>query len=162
MTCGQVGEETERPQSHLTDNHYLGSMVTLVLQQDMACAVDTQLNDQLAAGHDGPRSELLLDMFWNRMRPRTSAWNQQRVDSGQQTRNTTTETWIACGNSTWHASKHRVHKLHQTYILKHPLVEFMHLVLTCIPAGVRVCDSGPSYCVPFLLSSIKSLCLLAC
>ena len=39
-------------------------------------------------------------------------------NSARQTRNTTTKTWIAYGNSTWRASKYKVYKLHQRYILK--------------------------------------------
>ena len=51
------------------------------------------------------------------------------------------ETWNAFGNSTWHAGKYRVHKLHHRYILW---------------SG----DSGFSRCVPGLLSAINSLRLL--
>ena len=39
-------------------------------------------------------------------------------NSARQTRDTTTNTWIAYGNSTWRASKYKVYKLHQRYILK--------------------------------------------
>ena len=39
-------------------------------------------------------------------------------NSSRQTRDTTTKTWIAYGNSLWRASKYEVHKLHQRYILK--------------------------------------------
>ena len=39
-------------------------------------------------------------------------------NSARQARDTTTETWTAHGNSTWRASKHKVDKLHQSYILK--------------------------------------------
>ena len=35
------------------------------------------------------------------------------VTSAQQVRDTTTETWFTYGNSTWHAGKYRVLKLHQ-------------------------------------------------
>ena len=35
----------------------------------------------------------------------------------RQTRDSTTKTWIAYGNSTWHASKCKVHELHLRYIL---------------------------------------------
>ena len=38
-------------------------------------------------------------------------------NSARQTRDTTTKTWIAYGNSTWHASKYKIYKLHQRYIL---------------------------------------------
>ena len=43
--------------------------------------------------------------------------NQQTKgsNSAQQTRDTTTETWIVYSNSTSYACKYRVHKLHQGY-----------------------------------------------
>ena len=41
-----------------------------------------------------------------------------------------------------------------------PLVEFMYLVLTRLPGGVTVGDSGLRCCVPFLSSATISLCLL--
>ena len=45
--------------------------------------------------------------------------NQQKKGSlnAQQTRDKTTGAWIAFANSTWHAGKHKAHKLHQKYIL---------------------------------------------
>ena len=60
----------------------------------------------------------LRKAIWNRMGPRTPASNQQikGVNRVQQTRDTTTRIWIAYVNSTWHAGKHRVHKLHRRYI----------------------------------------------
>ena len=47
-------------------------------------------------------------------------WDQQTKEnnSARQTRGTTTKTGIAYGNSTWRASKYKVYKLHQRYILK--------------------------------------------
>ena len=39
-------------------------------------------------------------------------------NSARQTRDTTTKTWIAYGNSIWPASKYKVNKLHQRFILK--------------------------------------------
>ena len=43
---------------------------------------------------------------------------QRKLTALDRTRATTTETWIADGNSTWHASKYKVPKLHQRYCLK--------------------------------------------
>ena len=39
-------------------------------------------------------------------------------NSARQTRDTTTKTSIAHGNSTWHASKYKIHKYTTKYILK--------------------------------------------
>ena len=47
------------------------------------------------------------------------------VESGQQTRDTTTATWIAYSTSTWHARKYREHKPHQRYILGSLSIHFM-------------------------------------
>ena len=68
----------------------------------------------------------------NRMRPsaRASVESSKGNNSTRQTRDTTTATCIAYGNSTWHASKYKVHKHHQRYIEDAPLVEFLYL-LTC-------------------------------
>ena len=43
--------------------------------------------------------------------------NQQTKgnNSAWQTRGATTKIWIVYGNSTWHASKYEIHKLHQRY-----------------------------------------------
>ena len=41
-----------------------------------------------------------------------------------------------------------------------PLVEFMFLVFTRTPGGVTISDSGLCCCVPCLLSTIISICLL--
>ena len=47
-------------------------------------------------------------------------FNQQTKgnNSARQTRDTSTKTWIAYGNSTWRASTYKVYKLYQRYILK--------------------------------------------
>ena len=41
-----------------------------------------------------------------------------------------------------------------------PLVEFIYCVFTCTPGGVNVGDSGLCCYLPYLLSSINSLCPL--
>ena len=48
------------------------------------------------------------------------------ADSARQTRDTTTETCIAYGNSTWHASQYKVHKLHWTKAIEIRRVTHTH------------------------------------
>ena len=97
--------------------------------------------------------------------------HQTKGNNSRQTRDTTTKTWIACCNSTWHASKYKVYKVYQSYILKCvyggvsiildvPLVKFMYLVVTHMPGGVTMGDSGLCCCVPCLLCTIISLGLV--
>ena len=90
--------------------------------------------------------------------------NKQRelVNSARKTRDTTTETWFSYGNSTWHASKYRVHK---TPPQEHPLctfegvplADFTYTVFTRKPSGATVVYSGLRCCVLCPLSAVNAL-----
>ena len=78
---------------------------------------------------------------------RMNCQQTKEVNSAQQTRDTTTETWLAYGDSTWHASKYRVHKLHQRNFL------FNCVSLSYDLHGGRggINDPTTTYCNPSLL-----------
>ena len=73
-----------------------------------------------------------LYTFWNRMRPRVPVQNQQRelISTWQILQKDNNEDLTKSPtNSLWHASKYKVHKLHQRYIEAVTVVEFMYLEL---------------------------------
>ena len=114
------------------------------------------------------------------MRPRAPVWYRQAKEdnSVRQAIDTTTDSWIAYGISTWHASTCKVHKLHQgnnriaygnsTWRVKYTvyklLVEFMYLVFTRTPCGITVGDSDLCWCVPLSVERcyLPLLFLLVC
>ena len=73
-------------------------------------------------------------MIWNRARPRMPVQNQQReLVSTRKTShiNTTTKTWAPTLTLTWHASKYKVHKLHQRHILKKGALRW-YIYIPCV------------------------------
>ena len=60
-------------------------------------------------------------------------------DTARQTRDTTTNIWIAYGSSNWHARKYNVHQLHQTYILMKGCPQW-HMIIPSISSTLG--DTG--------------------
>ena len=100
------------------------------------------------------------------------ATRNQGNNSARQTRDTTTRTWIAHGNSTWRASKYKVQKLHQRYMFKTKQKKecpqwqiyppFRH-TRRQVCTGLFLFETGhrpcPSSAVIFLGSLIRQSCL---
>ena len=97
------------------------------------------------------KHQTLHGIIWNRTRPRVPVQNQQtreligtwKTSHKRQQRHESPTVTL-----TWHASKYKVHKLHQMYIL----VEFVYLLFTHMPVeSYHRCTSWWRLCSLYLL-----------